>query len=331
MIKVTAFGIDAVTLKIFRGVKRMKVLKKVLLSLLCLLLAALLVWGGTVFCYYPHYKKSEIALLMPDDVALNANNKVRVMSANLRCFNPQDIGKKSWFYRADLILKNIENEAPTVIGFQEATKWQYNYFCKALPGYDSVITYRDDSPFSEGCPIFYSTALYDLMDKGSFWLSETPDVMSKDWDSKCYRVCSYVILRDKASEQQFVVFNTHLDHVSDVARINGIGVVLDKIQQFGGLPSMIMGDFNAEEDSETYRSATENFFDAKYQAKEAVGLHGATYQNWGESLDRNPIDYFMISKTGFTVESYEVVDTTYDGVYPSDHFPILMQVTLNKD
>ena len=325
MIKVTAFGIDAVTLKFFRGVKRMKVLKKVLLSLLCLLLAALLVWGGTVFGYYPHYKKAQTTVT---PTAAAQSERIRVMSANLRCFNPQDIGKKSWFYRADLILKNIENEAPTVIGFQEATKWQYNYFCKALPGYDSVITYRDDSPFSEGCPIFYSTALYDLMDKGSFWLSETPDVMSKDWDSKCYRICSYVILEEKSSGQQFVVFNTHLDHVSDVARINGIGVVLDKIQQFGGLPSMIMGDFNAEEDSETYRSATENFLDAKYQAKEAVGLHGATYQNWGESLDRNPIDYFMISKTGFAVEQYKVVDTTYAGVYPSDHFPILVDLIL---
>lgn len=325
MIKVTAFGIDAVTLKIFRGVKRMKVLKKVLLSLLCLLLAALLVWGGTVFGYYPHYKKAQTTVT---PTAAAQSERIRVMSANLRCFNPQDIGKKSWFYRADLILKNIENEAPTVIGFQEATKWQYNYFCKALPGYDSVITYRDKSPFSEGCPIFYSKDLYALIDKGSFWLSETPEEMSKDWDAKCYRVCSYVILRDKASEQQFVVFNTHLDHVSDEARINGIGVVLDKIQQFGGLPSMIMGDFNAEEDSETYRSATENFLDAKYQAKEAVGLHGATYQNWGESLDRNPIDYFMISKTGFAVEQYKVVDTTYAGVYPSDHFPILVDLIL---
>lgn len=325
MIKVTAFGIDAVTLKIFRGVKRMKVLKKVLLSLLCLLLAALLVWGGTVFGYYPHYKKAQTTVT---PTAAAQSERIRVMSANLRCFNPQDIGKKSWFYRADLILKNIETEVPSIIGFQEATKWQYNYFCKSLPDYDSVITYRDNSPSSEGCPIFYSTTLYNLIDKGSFWLSETPEEMSKDWDAKCYRICSYVILEEKSSGQQFVVFNTHLDHVSDVARINGIGVVLDKIQQFGGLPSMIMGDFNAEEDSETYRSATENFLDAKYQAKEAVGLHGATYQNWGESLDRNPIDYFMISKTGFAVEQYKVVDTTYAGVYPSDHFPILVDLIL---
>ncbi len=36
----------------------------------------------------------------------------------------------------------------------------------------------------------------------------------------------------------------------------------------------------------------------------------------------------MISKTGFTVEQYKVVDTTYDGVYPSDHFPILVDLVL---
>lgn len=302
-----------------------KVFKKILLAFASLFLAALLVWGGLVFGYYPHYKKAQTPVT---PAAAVQPESIRVMSANLRCFNPQDIGKKSWFYRADLILKNIEAKAPSIIGFQEATKWQYAYLCKSLPGYDSVITYRDNSPFSEGCPIFYDTERYALQDKGSFWLSETPDVMSKDWDSKCYRVCSYVILEEKASGRQFVVFNTHLDHVSDEARINGIGVVLDKIQQFGGLPSMIMGDFNAEEDSETYRSATENFSDAKYQTENAVGLHSATYQNWGESLDRNPIDYFMISKTGFTVEKYEVVDTTYDGVYPSDHFPILVDLIL---
>ena len=169
----------------------------------------------SVFGYYPHYKKAQTPVT---PTAAVQSESIRVMSANLRCFNPQDIGKKSWFYRADLILKNIEAEAPSIIGFQEATKWQYAYLCKSLPGYDSVITYRDNSPFSEGCPIFYDTERYALQDKGSFWLSETPDVMSKDWDSKCYRVCSYVILEEKASGRQFVVFNTHLDHVSEIGR-----------------------------------------------------------------------------------------------------------------
>lgn len=277
------------------------------------------------FWYYPHYKKNKVEISYTSVPA--ESNAISVMSCNVRCWNPQDTGKKNWLYRADLIVKNIENYQPTVIGFQEVTVWQYNYLKDCLVGFDSVIEYRDDSAFSEGCPVFYRTDCYNLINKGSFWLSETPEVMSKDWDSKCYRICSYVILEDKASGQQFVVFNTHLDHVSDEARINGIGVVLDKIAQFGSLPSLIMGDFNANEESETYKKVTAEFLDAKYQT--ANTMTSCTYQKFGEELDNKCIDYFMISKTGLNVESYQVITDTFNGVYSSDHFPLLAKFTLS--
>jgi endonuclease/exonuclease/phosphatase family metal-dependent hydrolase len=164
------------------------------------------------------------------------------------------------------------------------------------------------------------------VDKGSFWLSETPDVMSKDWGSACYRVCGYVILTDKASGKDFVVFNTHLDHVSDEARIKGIQVVLDKIAQFGGLPAVIMGDFNCLEGSKTYLSATENFLDAQYEATVTIESH--TYQNWGNPASYQRLDYFMISKTGILAERYNVVPAVHDGVYASDHCPITLTFTL---
>lgn len=302
----------------------MKIFKTVLLVLVSLLLAVAIIAGGILFRYYPHYKSQKQEIELPKE---NTAGELRVMSCNLRCLSPQDRGKKSWFYRADLILKNIETEAPGIIGFQEATKWQYEYLRDTLKGYDSVITYRDKSLFSEGTPVFYRADLYTLVDKGSFWLSETPEEMSKDWGAACYRICSYTILKENASGKEFVVFNTHLDHISDEARIKGIGVVLDKIAQFGSLPSMIMGDFNATEDSETYKSATESFSDVKYLTENTVT--GCTYQNWGTQLDSECIDYLMISKTGFTVNSYKVVNTTYDGVYPSDHFPVFVSMKLS--
>lgn len=297
---------------------------KIFIIVLVLILVAAAITAFLLLRYYPHYKAEKKPAQFTD--IKEVDEPIRVMSANLRCINPQDTGKKSWFYRADLIIKNIENNKPSIIGFQEATKWQYAYLKDCLTDFDSVITYRDESKFSEGCPIFYRTDMYDLVDKGSFWLSETPEVMSKDWNSKCYRICSYVILKEKSTEKEFVVFNTHLDHVSDEARINGIGVVLDKISQFGSLPSMIMGDFNAEEGSATYENVTKDFLDARYQVDNAVD--SCTYQNFGEELDRNRIDYFMISKTGINVKSYKVVTDTFDGVYPSDHFPLLAEFTL---
>lgn len=303
----------------------MKLLKKILLAIGLLLLTVILIWAVLMFWHYPHYirEKEPVSLSQASNTG-----EVRIMNYNVRCLSPLDLGEKNWFYRADLIIDSIGQEAPGIIGFQEVTTWQYDYLCETLTGFDSVITYRDEAFNSEGCPIFYQTELYSLIDKGSFWLSETPDVMSKDWGAAHYRICSYVILKDNATSKEFVVFNTHLDHVSDEARINGISVVLDKIAEFGGLPSVLMGDLNAEESSETYRSATEHFLDAKYQTENT--MTSCTYQNWGEALDRNCIDYVMVSFSGFTVNSYKVVTDTYDGVYTSDHFPLSVSLTLDE-
>lgn len=299
--------------------------KKIIFSVFIALLSAILVFAAVEFFYYPHYKKSKTVF---DIGAKSSVSEITVMSANVRCISPTDLGKKSWLYRADLIIKNVSENSPDIIGFQEVTKFHYSYLCDSLKGYDSILKYRDDAFFAESCPIFYNTEKFTLVDKNSFWLSETPEEMSKDWGAACYRICSYVILKDKTTDKDFVVFNTHLDHISDEARIKGIGVVLDKISQFGGLPAIIMGDLNADESSETYKSVTQNFYDAKYQTGNT--MTSCTYQNWGAKLDDPCIDYFMISKSGIKVNSYKVVTNTYDGVYPSDHFPIVIKLELKE-
>lgn len=300
----------------------MKKSLKILLSIVAVILVLTIAFSVSFYWYYPHYKEMKKEIEIQD---IYRENELRVMSCNVRCISPTDLGKKSWFYRADLIMQGIQKEQPSVIGFQEVTKWHYSYLCDTLALYDSVITYRDGAFNSEGCPIFYRSDIYTLIDKGSFWLSETPDVMSKSWGAQFNRVCSYVILKDNATETEFVVFNTHLSHVSDEARINGIQVVLDKIKEFGSLPAVLMGDLNAEEDSQTYKSATVNFLDTKYQTENT--MTSCTYQAWGEQLDRNCIDYILVSKTGFRTNSYKVVTDTYDGVYSSDHFPLSVSLS----
>lgn len=302
----------------------MKKAKKIIISIVSVILALLIAFGVSFVWYYPHYNSNKAQF----NVEVENNGSIKMMSYNLRCISPLDFGKKSWFYRADLIIDDIVNEKPGIIGFQEATKWHYAYLTNALQGYDSVITYRDEAFNSEGCPIFYNTSLYTLVDKGSFWLSETPEVMSKSWGAQFNRVCSYVILTDNNSGEDFVVFNTHLSHVSDEARINGIKVVLDKIAQFGSLPSVIMGDFNAQEGSETYIQVTESFNDARYATENTNDSH--TYQGWGNPEKYKRIDYFMISKTGIKVNKYDVLSGLHDGAYSSDHCPIVLEIKILK-
>ncbi|MBR6313260.1 MAG: endonuclease/exonuclease/phosphatase family protein [Clostridia bacterium] len=302
----------------------MRLLKKLLSLILKLVLVAALICAVVFGFYLPQY------LLDKDNYSAAAKEEtdvITVVSANVRCLSPEDLFKKSWFYRAPLLIQTLKSAAPDIIGFQEVTPVHKQYLDKALRGFGSVLLYRDDSLIHESCPIYYSESKFDLIDKGGFWLSETPDVMSKGWGAAFNRVCSYVILAQKTDGKQLVVFNTHLDNVSEEARINGIKLVLQKIEQFGGMPSIIMGDFNTGENTETYRAAVSLFNDAKYQTEDTDS--GATYQGYGQSLNDENLDYFMLSKTGIETLSYKVLRDTYDGVYPSDHFPIRLDMKLS--
>ena len=294
----------------------------VLKGIFILLLVAILVFLAIQLFYLPKYLFENHRVEISDE----QTDGMTIMSTNVRCYAPDDLFEKSWFYRAHLIVADVNTVKTDIIGFQEVTFMHYAYLVKAMPDYASEISYRDNFVLSEGCPIFYRTDKYERVDSGSFWLSETPDVMSKSWGAAHYRICTYIILKDKATGEDFVVFNTHLDHVSDEARIEGIKVVLSKIAEFGNIPAFLMGDFNADPDSETILSTGEAFDDAHNIAD--IADEGATYHKWGERPDRERIDYIMISKGTSTVSEYRIVNNCHDGVYSSDHSSIYIKVKL---
>ena len=288
------------------------------------LIAVLLILAlGVVLFYVPHYFLTDATVEISDEVT----DTITVMSTNVRFYNPLDVFKRSWFYRASLIVDDVNSVKPDIIGFQEATVIHYNYLTDAMPDYSSEMAYRDNFILSEGCPIFYRTDRFELIDSGSFWLSETPEVMSKDWGSEHYRICVYVILKDVESGKEFAVFNTHLDHTSDEARINGIKVVLDKISAFGDVPAILMGDLNAKEDTETMKSAYESFDDAMKLAP--ITEDTSTYHNWGNASKAKRIDYVLVSCDDATVAEYHVLDNSHDGVYSSDHASIYVKLKFN--
>lgn len=297
----------------------MKKALKIVLKVLAVLFAAVLL---LLFFYVPRY------WIVRRDVtpAQKSGEEITMMSTNVRFYNPLDLLKKSWFYRADLIAQDIESVKPDIIGFQEATFIHYNYLKNVMDGYDSVMAYRDKFVLSEGCPIFWRTDRFEKIDSGSFWLSETPEVMSKDWESSHYRICVYVILRDKTTNKEFAVFNTHLDNVSDEARINGIKVVLDKIAEFGNLPSYLMGDMNATDDSETILSTRASFDDAKVISP--ITEDTRTFHGWGNPEEQDRIDYILISKGDAEVLEYHVLDNLHDGAYSSDHSSIYIKTRI---
>lgn len=247
-----------------------------------------------------------------------------VMSYNIRCWTILDIGKKSWFYRADLIIDNVSAVEPDIVGFQEVTSGQYLYLKNNLQGYNSIISYRDSAPWSEGCPIFFNADRYELVETQTFWLSDTPDKISKGWDAADYRICSFVVLWDKKTEKKLAVFNTHLDHKSEEARVKGMEVIANRIAQSENIPIILLGDFNSTEDMDAYTYITNILSDAKYETDSS--MPGNTYHNWGKQLEGGAIDYILASKDKFCIIEYAIFQKSYNGVFPSDHFPIYVKM-----
>lgn len=300
------------------GVKKIYSWKKIFIVVISLIIIF-------QFCEYKISYKRYIERVNPFEASemCNDRNSFTVVSYNIRCKTFMDMGEKHWFYRADLVVDNLRDMQPDLIGFQEVTSEQYQYLNENLKKYAGVIEYRDNSLWSEGCPIFYNTNRYDFIMSNTFWLSETPEEMSKDWGSSNYRICTCVILYDKFSEREIAVFNTHLDHKSEEARENGIKVILEKISELEDVPIILLGDFNANELSSTYQLASEILKDTKYLALETE--KNISYNAWGEEKNSSLIDYIFITNDSFLVDRYYVKDVGQ--IYPSDHFPICVKLT----
>lgn len=295
-----------------------KIIKRVFFVLAIILLILVMVF----FFYFPKYlfKRTKVELKNP------STDQITIMSSNVRCITPEDLFKRSWFFRAGLVVEDINRASPDIIGFQEVTWVHYSYLQKALSGYDSVILYRDKFILSEACPIFFRKDKFNLIDSGGFWLSETPDVMSKSWNSSHYRVCSFVVLEEIISGKQFAVFNAHLDNKSEQARIEGIKIVTNKIHEFGDLPAFLLGDMNAQPQSDTITSILESFDDCATIAVSAD--QGPTYHGFGDDTKKKRIDYIFVSKGGAEVYEYRIINNHYKGVYSSDHYPLYIKAKL---
>ena len=122
---------------------------------------------------------------------------VKVMSYNVYIAG---VGKKSPENRGELVIKTIRGEMPDSFGLQEADIAWVNRVSEGMPEYAWAGVGRDDgAEGGEFSPVFYLKDKYNLIDSGTFWLSETPDTPSKGWDAMYKRICTWVILEEKES------------------------------------------------------------------------------------------------------------------------------------
>lgn len=252
---------------------------------------------------------------------------MKIMSYNIKITGD---GLRSNENRLPLIVDTILTEMPDSFGLQEADKAWVDSIAPELSDYAYIAKYRDDG-ISEGesSPIFYKKDKYELVNSGFFWLSQTPDVPSLGWDAACNRITSYAILKDKTTGFTYAHFNTHLDHVGDVAQAESIALISAYIADIApDIPVVLTGDFNFREDSYNYNTILKtNLKDTKYMAAE-YDDH-ATYHGYSVIMpSTKPIDYVFVNGYCSSVKTSKINSDTVHHLLASDHFPLTVELTL---
>ena len=257
------------------------------------------------------------------------NGTVRIMSFNIRCADVNGVNVPD---RLDIGIRQILEVMPDSLGIQEATPQWMKALDKALAPYGWVGLDRETgapaTKSGESCPIFYLKTKFKLVDSGSFWVSDTPDVPSKGPGAGCIRICTWVKLKDRQTGSEYVHVNTHYDHVSEEARVQGAAIVTRYIEEhFKDIPVVFTADMNTSEKGEAYAKMTENLADARFAAADCE-----TYGTFHAGKDPNEradyyIDFILCSKD-INVNTYKTLTNGIDSRFVSDHFPIYSDVVM---
>lgn len=250
---------------------------------------------------------------------------LKVSSFNIRYDNPGD-GVHQWENRKESVVSFIKIEKIDVLGMQEVLHSQIDYLDKMLPEYIREGVGRDDGDTEgEYAPIYFNSNRFEKIEGGTFWLSPDTDKPNVGWDAALPRICTYLKLLEKDRDKPIYVFNTHYDHVGNIARMESTRLILQKIEEIAqGEASILLGDLNLEPDSQAVQDIISNGFTDSFTADLKLGPVG-TFNDFkiAKRYDKR-IDYVFLK--GFLPISYKVNSMLIQDTFLSDHFPVIVEI-----
>jgi endonuclease/exonuclease/phosphatase family metal-dependent hydrolase len=272
--------------------------------------------------------------------------ELRVMSFNVRfakAGHSEAAKENNWddpkYPRRERAVRVIQENSPDLLGVQEAREGQIEDLKKGLPDYAFYGLGRDDGKMGgEFSGIFFRKNRFTQAGAGSFWLSATPDKPGTTFSfNKLPRIASWVRLKDNRSHREFVLLNMHWDHQDEKAREKTAELVRERLGMIGGeLPLVVIGDFNSFEDTPAFKTLTgEADSSGRKLADSYRELHPdrspneASFDDWRGKTKGSRID-FILHTSEFTPVAAQIVRTSYDGRWPSDHYPVTTTLKLNR-
>ncbi len=261
--------------------------------------------------------------------------EIKIMSFNIRTSGMDKDTPNHWDNRKDAVLALIKDHMPDIMGVQEATftnQWLWLKDELKSAGYDGYGLNRQTGKESGSgeCPgILYNTNVIKKIEAGTFWLSETPDKPSTGWDAGYYRTATWGLFEHIATGQRFFMVNTHLDHESTTAQVEGMKLIEQKLLEYEwDYPLYLTGDFNVISTDKALDGVRKFMRNARTYA--TVRDTNPTVNGFGNSSSRKQIDHIYYSDYLKVPEYYTIMDA-YNGVtYVSDHYPIYAIIKLRK-
>jgi len=253
---------------------------------------------------------------------------INLATYNIRFDSPSDEGNM-WSDRSPHLINLIKFHQMDIIGTQEGMHHQLEEMKEKL-GFPYIGVGRDKGDEAgEFSAIFYDPSKFEVLEENTFWLSETPDTPSKGWDAQLNRICTYS--KFKHNEMgTFYVFNIHYDHVGQQAREESSKLLLEKMSDINteNLPLILMGDFNVTDDNIAYKTiAASLLHDSRERsATPPIGPKGTFNAFQWDLLPEKIIDHIFLSDH-FKVHRHGILTDNYGKKYPSDHFPVMVEVS----
>ncbi len=243
--------------------------------------------------------------------------------------------KKLWPSSLEVLQKN----SPDLIGFQELQQEQKDFYLAEMPEYDVHCTL--DNP-DGGAPvngIFYRKDMFNSLSCGAHWLSETPHICgSSSWGSVCIRLVNWMILREKCSGKILKFYNTHLDHVNQMARERQSAMINETAAAHPlDLPQILTGDMNAAFSNTVIKGYLASGWRDTYSEVHQENCPGiSAHYLEGDACERQDkkgrgngrIDWIFVRGPIKVNKAWVVKDTDKNSNFPSDHFFIAGEIEL---
>lgn len=261
-------------------------------------------------------------------------NEIKIMSFNVRTKTSNDEGVNHWDQRKEACVAVVKDHKPTIIGYQEA---QYNsqwvYLKNQLAAdYESYGVNRSDGKESgsgEVVGIMWDPKIVKKIEVGTFWLSETPDTPSKGWDARYYRTATWGLFEHLPTGKEFLYINTHLDHESVTAQVEGMKLIANKFKEHQKEVDALFltGDLNVEATHDAIKAITGFMRNARTYANRTDSF--GTTNSFESETKKSKIDHIYYSKEMKNPVEYYTIRDTYNGVkFVSDHYPIYTIIKL---